>query len=58
MFVENLNNDLMSQIQIKYFTTFDKILEKFVFIEKALVAKGLVKVHKENPKSNNDKGKY
>lgn len=58
MFVENLNGELMSQIQIQCCTTFEEIIEKGVLIEKGPIARGLVKINKETPKPNNDKGKY
>lgn len=58
MFVENLNEESMSRIQIQCCTKFEEILEKVVLIEKGFIPKGLVKVNKEKPKPNNDKRKY
>jgi len=47
-------------LQVHYASTFDEIIEKGVTIEKALIAKGLVKIYNKNnnDKTSNDKPKF
>lgn len=58
IFVEILNKELMIQLQIYCCNTFQDDIEKGISIEKVLVAKGLVKIFKENQNAPNDKGKF
>lgn len=56
IFIEILNIKLIIQLQIQCCTTFEDAIEKGVFIDKTLVAKGLVKIFKETPNAPSDKG--
>lgn len=60
MFVHNLNTDLSYQIQIQCPTSFSKVIEMGLFIEKAMIAKGAIKIYKDTPNSNytTDKSKF
>lgn len=60
MFVHNLHPDLSYQIQIQCPTSFTKVIEMGLFIEKAMIAKGTLKLYKDTPPSNytTDKSKF
>lgn len=48
----------MYQLQIHCHNTFEEVFEKFVSIERELVAKGLIKIFKENRNNANDGKKF
>lgn len=47
MFVYNLHTDISYQIQIQCPTSFSKVIEMGLLIEKALIAKGQIKLYKD-----------
>lgn len=55
--VNNMNTELGFHLRMQYATTFEELMEKGLTIERALIAKGLVKIYKDNnqPSSSNDK---
>lgn len=58
IFITNINPKIAFHLQVHYVSSFDEIIDKGVTIEKALVSKGLVKIHnkdKENDNQINDK---
>lgn len=59
LFVENSHPDMAHNFKLHYVTTFTEVVEKGPILERALIAKGLVKIYNPNKeKSSEDKSRY
>jgi len=61
IFVQNLHPELSFQLQLQSASTFDELVSKGVIIERALIAKGTIKIFRDNkdsPQNSNDKSRF
>jgi len=61
IFVQNLHPELSFQLQLQSASTFDELVSKGTIIERALIAKGTIKIFRDNkdyPQNFNDKSHF